>query len=470
MVQLVEDSDLCDLGAAEVGRRLSAGRLSAIDVLDAQLARIEERNGALGAVVSLDADGARRRAQAADDALAAGRPIGPLHGVPITLKDGNDVAGLRTTIGTYELDNVPAIDGAVAARLRAAGANIIGHTNVAAWLADHQSANPVFGRTSNPWDLSRTSGGSSGGAAAAVASGMTPLDVGSDLVGSLRQPASFCGVYALKTTEHRVPLTGFFRTPDGAPRPVRIMLGLGPLARDLDDLELALSVISGPDGFDGDVPPVPLTRCDPRAPGDLRVAVAPEIPGAPVAKVLRDKVDQVAGAISDAGGQVREALPEISWQEQGELFGELIQLVTSVFTPDGADFRLARYLELLSRRDELIGRWERFFDHCDALLMPPAATVAYPHCPPGEPLSLDGGQIASPPIPYHEQGLVFASASLNGLPSLVMPAGLDDGGLPTGIQLVGARWHEPQLLATGRALENAGLTPGFRRPPVTGVG
>jgi amidase len=162
---------------------------------------------------------------------------------------------------------------------------------------------------------------------------------------------------------------------------------------------------------------------------------------------------------------VREALPEISWQEQGELFGELIQLVTSVFTPDGADFRLARYLELLSRRDELIGRWERFFDHCDALLMPPAATVAYPHCPPGEPLSLDGGQIA-----YYEQGLVFASASLNGLPSLVMPAGLDDGGLPTGIQLVGARWHEPQLLATGRALENAGLTPGFRRPPVTGVG
>src|SRR5664279_2192006 len=399
MVQLVEDSDLCDLGAAEVGRRLSAGRISAIDVLDAQLARIEERNGA------------------------------------------------------------------VAARLRAAGANVIGHTNVAAWLADHQSANPVFGRTSNPWDLSRTSGGSSGGAAAAVASGMTPLDVGSDLVGSLRQPASFCGVYALKTTEHRVPLTGFFRTPDGAPRPVRIMLGLGPLARDLDDLELALSVISGPDGVDGDVPPVPLTRCDPRAPGDLRVAVAPEIPGAPVAKVLRDKVDQVAGAISDAGGQVREALPEISWQEQGELFGELIQLVTSVFTPDGADFRLARYLELLSRRDELIGRWERFFDQYDALLMPPAATVAYPHCPPGEPLSVDGGQIA-----YYEQGLVFALASLNGLPSLVMPAGQDDGGLPTGIQLVGARWNEPQLLATGRALENAGLTPGFRRPPVTRVG
>src|SRR5664279_4240143 len=191
MVQLVEDRDLCALGAAELALRIAAGRVRAIDVLDAQLARIEERNGALGAAVSLDVDGARRRALEADDALAAGRWIGPLHGVPITLKDGNDVAGLRTTIGTHELDNVPAKDGAVGARLRAAGANIIGHSNVAAWLADHQSANPVFGRTSNPWDLSRTSGGSSGGAAAAVASGMTPLDVGSDLVGSLRQPASF---------------------------------------------------------------------------------------------------------------------------------------------------------------------------------------------------------------------------------------------------------------------------------------
>ena len=465
MVQLVEDRDLCALGAAELALRIAAGRVRAIDVLDAQLARIEERNGALGAVVSLDVDGARRHALEADDALAAGRRIGPLHGVPITLKDGNDVAGLRTTIGTHELDNVPAKDGAVAARLRAAGANIIGHTNVAAWLADHQSANPVFGRTSNPWDPSRTSGGSSGGAAAAVASGMTPFDVGSDLVGSLRQPASFCGVSALKTTEHRVPLTGFFRTPDGAPRPLRIMLNLGPIARDLDDLELALSVISGPDGLDGDVSPVPLTQRDPRAPGDLRIAVAPTIPGAPVAKVLRDKVDQVAGAISDAGGQVREALPEISWQQQGELFGELIQMLTSVVTPDGADLRLARYLELLSRRDELIGCWERLFEQYDALLMPAAATVAYPHCPPGEPLSVDGGQIA-----YHEQGFVFAAPSLAGLPALVMPAGQDDGGLPTGIQLVGARWHEPQLLAVGRGLEKAGITPGFRPPPAPGAG
>ncbi len=460
MVHVLNDAGLCDLTAVELTSRLASGELSAVDALEAHLQRIQQRNDALGAVVSLDAEGARRRAEAADDALAGGRPSGPLHGLPITLKDGNDVAGLRTTIGTYELDNVPAVDGTVAARLRAAGANIVGHTNVAAWLADHQSANPVFGRTSNPWDLGRTSGGSSGGAAAAVASGMTSIEVGSDLVGSLRQPASFCGVYALKPTEHRVPLTGFFRTPDGAPRPVRIMLGLGPLARDLDDLELALSVIAGPDGSDGDVPPVPLDRRAAVAAGDLRVAVAAAIPGAPVAKVLRDRVSQVADAISDAGGQVREALPEISWEEQGEVFGGLLGLVTAVFTPDGADFRLSRYLELLSRRDQLIGCWERFFEQYDALLMPAAATAAYPHCAPGEPIPVDGGQMA-----YHEQGFVFALSNLNGLPGLAMPAGSDEAGLPTGIQLVGARWSEPLLLAMARGLEDAGITPGFRRPP-----
>ncbi len=315
------DAGLCDLTVRELARRLASGEVSAVEVLEAYLRRIDERNGALNAVVSIDADGARQRARAADDIRASGQPLGALHGAPLMLKDGNDVAGLRTTIGTEELDNVPVADGAVAMRLRAAGANIVGHTNVAAWLADHQSANPVFGRTSNPWDTARTAGGSSGGAAAAVATGMTPVDVGSDLVGSLRQPASFCGVYALKTTEHRVPLTGFFRTLDGAPRPVRIMVSLGPLARNLDDVEMLLSLISGPDGLDSDVPAVPLNRRTDVAPGELRLAVAPAIPGAPIANVLSDQVNQVASAVANAGGRVEQQLPDISWDAQATLYG-----------------------------------------------------------------------------------------------------------------------------------------------------
>ena len=393
MVQLVEDRDLCDLGAADLGRLIATGRVSAVDVLAAQLDRID-RNGALGAVVSLDTDGARLRAQAADDALAAGRPIGPLDGVPITLKDGNDVAGLRTTIGTTSWTMSPAADGTVAARLRAAGANIIGHSNVAAWLADHQSANPVFGRTSNPWDLEpdvrrfqrgRRRGGGQRHDAARRRLGP----------GRFAAPAGqFLRRYALKTTEHRVPLTGFFRTPDGAPRPLRIMLSLGPLARDLDDLELALSVIAGPDGFDGDVPPVPLARRDARGPGDLRVAVAPAIPGAPVAKVLRDRVTRWQVPSPMPAGRCGRHSRRSPGRSRASCSASSSSCSPRSSRPDGADLRLARYLELLSRRDELIGCWERFFEQYDALLMPPAATVAYPHCPPGEPLSLDDGQIA----------------------------------------------------------------------------
>jgi amidase len=254
------ENDVCALPAGELARRIAIRELSAVEVLDAHLARIERRNGELNAVVSLDIAAARRQAEAADVALARGEVRGPLHGVPLTLKDGNDVAGLRTTLGTERFDRVADEDGTVAARLRAAGAIIIGHTNVAPFLADYQSANAIFGRTSNPWNLGRTAGGSSGGAAAAVAAGMTPLEIVSDLGGSIRLPAHFCGVYGLKPTEHRVPMTGFFRLPPGVPRTVRILSCLGPLARDLDDLRLALSIVAGPDGVDTEVPPCRSSR------------------------------------------------------------------------------------------------------------------------------------------------------------------------------------------------------------------
>src|SRR6266403_1629898 len=180
-------------------------------------------------------------------------------------------------------------------------------------LADHQAANPVFGRTANPWDTKRTPGGSSGGAAAALAAGMTPLEVGSDLVASIRVPAHFCGVYGLKPTEHRVPLTGFFRLPYPAPRPVRIMSCLGPMARDLRDLELALSLIAGPDGYDSDVPPVPLISPPRRPLEGLRLAVAPTPPGATVAKSIRRQVERVAAQASDAGARVEERYPDLDW-------------------------------------------------------------------------------------------------------------------------------------------------------------
>jgi amidase len=455
------DADPCDLPARELARRIRRRELSCAEVVDAHLARIERRNPALRAVVSPDFEGARAAARAADAALArGGRPRGPLHGVPITLKDGLDVAGLRTTVGTPELDHVPDTDSTVAARLRAAGAIIVGHTNVPPWLADHQSANAIFGATANPWDPARTAGGSSGGAAAALAAGLTPMEVGSDLVGSLRLPASFCGVYGLKTTEHRVPLTGFVRPPGGGPRPVRIMGCLGPMARDLGDLELALRLVSGPDGRDGDVAPVRLDAAAPPAVGDLRLAVAPTVPGVTVSAAMRAEVERVAAAAADAGARVEERLPDVDWDALHRLFGELLLAITGALDPGAQPRTLAWYLVALDRRDELAAAWEASFADLDGLIFPAAITTAFPHGPPASEIDVDGA-----PVPYREIGMLYAFSNLTGLPALAVPAGRDAAGLPAGVQIAGPRWSELRLLAVAGALEAAGVLPGWSAPP-----
>ncbi|MFL6262369.1 MAG: amidase [Thermoanaerobaculia bacterium] len=455
----------CDLPARLLARRLRRRQLTAVEALEAHLQRIEERNPGLNAVVSLDAGRARKRAEKADAALRRDEVWGPLHGVPMTLKDAHDVAGLRTTVGTVELDRIADEDGTVAARLRAAGAILIGHTNVAAWLGDPlQTANPVFGRTRNPWDPERTPGGSSGGAAAALAAGMTPLEVGSDLAGSVRLPACFCGVYGLKTTEHRVPFTGFFRQPDGVPRSVRILSCLGPMARDLGDLELALRVLAGPDGQDGDVPPVPLGSRRPLRLQDLRLAVSPAPPGGKIAKSVRQQVERVAAKASDAGVKVDERLPEVDWEDLYKLFGDLVATVTGLFSP-GSHLRdeqrtLSWYFEALERRDRLTAAWQTFFEGFDGLILPPAMTNAFTHREPGDPVEVDGEKVS-----YWEIAGAQVVCNLTGLPGLAVPAGLDERGLPVGIQLVGPLWSELRLLEIARALEGAWALPGFQAPP-----
>jgi amidase len=457
--------DPCALPARVLAGRLRRRRLSAVDALEAHLERIARLNPALNAVVSLDAARARAAAAEAAAALRRGEVRGPLHGVPMTLKDGYDVAGLRTTMGTGELDRIAEEDATVAARLRAAGAVLIGHTNVAAGLADFlQSANPVFGRTNNPWDKGRTAGGSSGGAAAAVATGMTPLEVGSDLAGSVRLPAHFCGVYGLKTTEHRVPLTGFFRTPGGGPRPVRIMSSPGPLARDLDDLRLALAVVAGPDGQDGDVPPVPLGPRPRRRLRELRLAVAPALPGAPVAGDVRQRVERVAAGAADGGARVDGRLPDVDWDSLDGLFADLLSATTGAFDPQSGlrpeQRTLAWYLAALDRRDRASGTWEAYFEDVDALILPTALTSAFTHREIGAPVDVDGEAVS-----YWAYGRLVAFCDLTGLPGLAVPAGLGDDGLPIGIQVVGPRWSESRLLEIAGELERAGILPGFQAPP-----
>src|SRR5215831_4773917 len=250
--------ELVFASTTQLAAAIRTREVSATEVLQAHLAQIARENPALNAVITLDGDGAEERAREADAALARGEIWGPLHGVPFTLKDAHSTAEMRTTTGFPPLDHVPKVDSTVTARLKGAGGILLGKTNVAMMLADYQTTNPIFGRTNNPWNVERTPGGSSGGAAAALAAGMTPFEIGTDLSASIRIPAHFCGVCGLKPTEQRVPLTGLIPGLT-TPRSVRIMSCIGPMTRTVEDLALLYSIIAGPDGRDIEVQPVPVS-------------------------------------------------------------------------------------------------------------------------------------------------------------------------------------------------------------------
>ena len=454
-------SDVVFAGATELAAAIRGRAVSAVEVLGAYLDQIERHNTELNAIVTLDREGAQARAQAADAALARGVVWGSLHGVPFTLKDAHATAGMRTTTGSPMLNHVPREDGTVSARLKQAGGILLGKTNVAEMLGDPaQSTNPIFGRTSNPWDTARTPGGSSGGAAAAVAAGMTAFDIGTDLSGSIRIPAHFCGAYALKPTEHRVSLHGLLPGLP-PPRSVRLMSTIGPIARTVDDLALLYSIIAGPDGHDTDVPPVPV---DPLAEVDLRtlrVAVAPTFGDFPVAAEVCGAIEAVARQLQGAGATVERAqLPELDWTQELMSAGGLIGMMLGAFDPDasGSPTTLAGYLQALDRRDRSMLLWERFFASCDVLLCPPAMTTAFPHCEPGSQLQIDGQAVTYWQISAHT--VLF---NYTGHPAVVLPWTQDRMGLPIGIQLVGRRWGEAGLLVATRAI--AALNGRFRRPP-----
>lgn len=435
-------------------------QVSAVDVLEAHLAQIDQHNPALNAVVTLDAEHARQRAREADAALAKGEVWGALHGVPFTLKDTFATAGMRTTTGAPFLDHVPQTDSTVAARLKAAGGILIGKTNVATMLGDFQTSNPIFGRTNNPWDISRTPGGSSGGAAAALAAGMTPFEIGTDLSGSVRLPAHFCGVFGFKPTENQVSLDGVI---PGLPpqRSVRIMSCVGALARTADDLELIYGIIAGPDNRDTDVRPMAIEPQPALKIDQLRLAFAPTFPGLPISAAVGGAVESLANALRQAGAVVEEAeLPQINFGQQLEQAGELIGMMVGAFQPESgqAPTTLAQYFEALYQRDQAIIAWEQFFDEWDALLCPAAMTTAFPHCEAGTPLDVDG-QSAS----YWAVSAHTTLFNYTGHPAVVMPYQQDQHGLPIGVQLVGKRWQDLRLLAIAKAV--SAITGDFQRPP-----
>ena len=472
--------------ATELAAALRARRISAREVIELHLARIARHNPSLNAICTLDEAGARRRAQQADAALARGEVWGPLHGVPMTIKDALETAGLRTTGGHAPLkDYIPAVDAPAVARLRSAGAILLGKSNVPPLSADYRADNPIFGRTNNPWNLERTPGGSTGGGAAAVAAGLSAFDVGSDLAGSVRTPAHFCGLFGLKPTERRVPNAGHIPEPPGVARAVRHMNVLGPLARSVDDLALITEAISGAHDAEPDVPPMAWTAPAARPLKAHRFAWSADFGGVPVTRETKQAIRKLADALANAGCLVEERNPDgFSYHEAWEAWGEIAiaeraatgaersrERVAALNATLGDAWAVARgsakgvraaigdYMAALTRRDRLIATLERFFRDRDALICPASVSPAIGHVPFGTPIDVDDGS-----VPYFIAGTAYTCPfNLTGNPAVVLPLARSRDGLPIGVQLVGKRWAEPALLALAEQI--ALITGPFTPPP-----
>lgn len=458
---------------------------------DLYLSRIHRYNAQLNAVVTCDPFAVRAAAADMDQRLAAGEEPGPLFGVPITVKDSFATAGMRTTSSHPPLkDYVPQHDATAVARLRQAGALILGKTNLPELAGDPQCWSPVFGRANNPWDLDCTPGGSTGGGAAATAAGLSALDLGSDSGGSIRLPAHFCGVYGLKPSENRVPCTGHIPDLPDRPRLIRHACCFGPLARSIEDLRLVLALLAGPDGIDCEVPPVPPAALPPRKPlQQLRIAVWDDF-GVPLASDVRRVLQETGAALRDAGCEITRARPAgfdplLALQAYGTLLGNeagqgvswparmLLPLMRPLLhRHDHIGRAFARGLHFdardlswaLQQRDELLRCLEPFLQQYDAWLVPVSATAAFEHVPvhPSRPpplLSVDGE-----PVPYFTATIALTAIfSLLGVPVVSLPAGRSSAGLPIGVQLVGRKWRDEALLDVAATLDE--VLPGFAAPP-----
>ncbi|WP_185902529.1 amidase family protein [Streptomyces sp. WAC05292] len=454
-------------------------QISSRALLDKLLAHHAKTNPALNAVVTLDTDGARAAADRADQHLAqTGRPLGPLHGLPITVKDALEVKGMRTTSGSPDLTNhVPETDADVVALLRAAGAIIIGKTNVPTMCQDIQTSNPIFGKTKNPFADDRTAGGSSGGPAAAVAAGLTSLEVGSDLAGSLRLPAAYCGVYALRTSRGAIPIVP---TRGHIPRPPgwatsSDMLTLGPIARTANDLDVLLGVLAAPAPADAAAWRINLPAATKTCLTQYRVGVWADDDYCRVDTATRGLLDQVVNAVRQAGAQVDDSTRPTDFAESDKLFQRLMYATASATAPDAAfaadieaadkipagdpsglylhsrTMRHRDWLQADEARQKLRAQWASYFTEHDILITPAAPTAAVldqTAVPvPQRFITVDGAKRG-----YFEQTAWITLASPVGLPSLVMPVGKTAEGLPMSIQILGPYLSERTLIAVAKLL------------------
>jgi Asp-tRNA(Asn)/Glu-tRNA(Gln) amidotransferase A subunit family amidase len=471
--------DVVYISLTEMSERIRAKKLSPVELVDAHLARITRLNPKVNAFVTVDEKRAREQAKSAEAALsssAKSNSLGPLHGVPISIKSSIDVAGLPCECGSIlRKGNLPTEDAPLVKRLRAAGAVILGNTNVPEFLMAYETDNVLYGRTNNPWDLSRTPGGSSGGEAAAIASGCSAGGVGSDGGGSIRIPAHYSGICGLKPTPGRIPSTGHF---PGSAGPFAQLGVVGPMARTIRDVERLFEVMAGPDPGDPASAPVPLRRWSALEIRKLGVACFVDDGVTPVTPETAAAVRTAAEALRAQGFQVADWRPQNLdrvWQLWWNLFGRAGQMafaptiesheaelspILRAFRAKVAEAPPLTAQELLNTllardvlRANLLAKMEEF----PILICPACAVPAFRH---GErEWTVQGRKVEYLKAMSYSQWF-----NLLGNPAAVVPVGRSPEGLPIGVQIVGRPWEEEAVLAVAAKIEEA--CGGFRRPPI----
>ena len=470
--------------ATELARKIRVKEIGSLELTDYFIRRIEKHDGSVNAVVVRDFDRAREAAAEADAALAGGEIRGPLHGVPLTIKEAYDLEGTPTTWGIPSFrDNVATSDAETVRRLKSAGAHFLGKTNVPINLSDFQSYNEIYGTTNNPWDTGRTPGGSSGGSSAALAAGLSALESGSDIGGSIRNPAHFCGVYGHKPTWGIVPDQGHALPRAAAPPDIAVV---GPLARSAEDLALSLDIVAGADPFQSPGWKLELPRAEKRSLSGYRVAIWPNDERWPVSGETADRVQRVADRLAAKGAQVSDtARPEIDVAASHETYLYLLNGVMSaalqrdefervkafVGTLDPADrstdASMARaavqdhrqWVRVHHARFRLRQAWRAFFDDWDILICPQMPTPAWPHDHSergARTVRVDGVD-----LPYSDQIFWSGLITVAHLPSTVFPTSPSAEGLPIGLQAVGAEFQDHVCIDFARLLadEIGGFVP-----------
>jgi len=451
--------------AVELASFVASKEVSSLELTDMYIKRVESIGADLNAVVVQDFERGREAAKAADAAVSSGETLGPLHGVPMTIKEAYNIEGLPTTWGVPELkDNIATEDSDTVIRMKQAGAHFFGKTNVPLNLADFQSFNEIYGTTNNPWNLERTPGGSSGGSSAALAAGLTGLEAGSDIGGSIRNPAHFCGIYGHKPTWGVVSDRGHSLPGQFAPADIAVV---GPMARSAEDLKVSMDVTAGASRNDVNGWQLNLPKPVKKSLKDFRVAIWTDDVMAPVSQEISDRVQLIGDTLSKLGATISDsARPEVDQDESYEVYNSLLWGVMSAgLTPeeraeyqaaagklDPDDHSMEANLIRHSVQDHgtwavnnnkrflLRQQWQNFFKDWDILICPQTATTAFPQ---------DEGEYMNRKImvdnvaqEYFQQIFWAGLVTVAHLPSTVFPTGLSQEGLPIGLQAIGAEFHD----------------------------